>query len=32
MGRRVRILHEGEPAWGRLEGGEVVLDGGGTRL
>src|SRR5918994_1155282 len=29
MGRRVRILHEGEPAWGRLEGEEVVLDEGG---
>jgi 5-oxopent-3-ene-1,2,5-tricarboxylate decarboxylase/2-hydroxyhepta-2,4-diene-1,7-dioate isomerase len=29
MGRRVRILHDGEPAWGRLEGGEVVLEGGG---
>src|SRR5215217_28780 len=29
MGRRVRILHDGEPAWGRLEGEEVVLDGGG---
>jgi len=29
MGRRVRILHEGEPAWGRLEGEEVVLEGGG---
>jgi 5-oxopent-3-ene-1,2,5-tricarboxylate decarboxylase / 2-hydroxyhepta-2,4-diene-1,7-dioate isomerase len=28
MGRRVRIVHEGEPAWGRLEGEEVVLDGG----
>ena len=28
MGRRVRILHEGEPAWGRLEGGEIVLEGG----
>ena len=29
MGRRVRVLHEGEPAWGRLEGEEVVLEGGG---
>src|SRR5688572_27598709 len=29
MGRRVRILHEGGPAWGRLEGEEVVLEGGG---
>src|SRR5215213_3507366 len=29
MGRRVRILRDGEPAWGRLEGEEVVLDGGG---
>ncbi|CAN5810605.1 hypothetical protein BH18ACT11_BH18ACT11_07660 [soil metagenome] len=28
MGRRARILHEGEPVWGRLEGEEVVLDGG----
>ena len=26
MGRRVRILHEGGPAWGRLEGEEVVLE------
>src|ERR671929_770976 len=30
MERRVRILHEGEPAWGRLEGEEVVLEGGGS--
>jgi 5-oxopent-3-ene-1,2,5-tricarboxylate decarboxylase / 2-hydroxyhepta-2,4-diene-1,7-dioate isomerase len=29
MGLRVRILHEGGPAWGRLEGEEVVLEGGG---
>jgi 5-oxopent-3-ene-1,2,5-tricarboxylate decarboxylase / 2-hydroxyhepta-2,4-diene-1,7-dioate isomerase len=29
MGRRVRILREGGPAWGRLEGGEVILEGGG---
>ncbi|MBA2534117.1 MAG: DUF2437 domain-containing protein, partial [Rubrobacter sp.] len=29
MGRRVRILHDGEPSWGRLEGEEVVLEGGG---
>ena len=29
MGRRVRILHEGEPAWGRLDGEEVVLEEGG---
>src|SRR3712207_7160741 len=29
MGRRVRILHEGGSAWGRPEGGEVVLEGGG---
>ena len=29
MGRRVRILHEGGPAWGGLEGEEVVLEDGG---
>src|ERR687894_3300677 len=29
MGRRARILHGGEPAWGRVEGEEVVLEGGG---
>jgi 5-oxopent-3-ene-1,2,5-tricarboxylate decarboxylase/2-hydroxyhepta-2,4-diene-1,7-dioate isomerase len=26
MGRRVRILHEGEPVWGGVEGEEVVLE------
>jgi 5-oxopent-3-ene-1,2,5-tricarboxylate decarboxylase / 2-hydroxyhepta-2,4-diene-1,7-dioate isomerase len=30
--RRVRILHDGSPAWGRLDGDEVVLDDGGVRL
>src|ERR671921_2734465 len=29
MGRRVRILHGGEPAWGKVEGEEVVLEEGG---
>ena len=26
--RRVRVEHEGAPAWGRLEGGEIRLDSG----
>jgi 5-oxopent-3-ene-1,2,5-tricarboxylate decarboxylase/2-hydroxyhepta-2,4-diene-1,7-dioate isomerase len=26
--RRVRVLHEGEPAWGRRAGEEIVLDSG----
>ena len=26
--RAVRVLHDGAPAWGRLEGEEVVLDDG----
>ena len=26
--RAVRVLHDGQPAWGRLEGAEVVLDSG----
>jgi 5-oxopent-3-ene-1,2,5-tricarboxylate decarboxylase / 2-hydroxyhepta-2,4-diene-1,7-dioate isomerase len=26
--RRVRIEHDGAPAWGELRGGEVVLDSG----
>jgi 5-oxopent-3-ene-1,2,5-tricarboxylate decarboxylase/2-hydroxyhepta-2,4-diene-1,7-dioate isomerase len=30
--KRVRVLHEGVPAWGLLAAGEVVLDDGGTRL
>jgi 5-oxopent-3-ene-1,2,5-tricarboxylate decarboxylase/2-hydroxyhepta-2,4-diene-1,7-dioate isomerase len=29
--RRVRVLHAGEPAWGRREGDEIVLDAG-TRI
>jgi 5-oxopent-3-ene-1,2,5-tricarboxylate decarboxylase/2-hydroxyhepta-2,4-diene-1,7-dioate isomerase len=28
MNGRVRILHDGAPAWGRREGDEIVLDGG----
>jgi 5-oxopent-3-ene-1,2,5-tricarboxylate decarboxylase / 2-hydroxyhepta-2,4-diene-1,7-dioate isomerase len=30
--KRVRVLDRGVPAWGVLTGGEVVLDGSGTRL
>ena len=30
--KRVRVLHQGVPAWGVLTAGEVVLDGSGTRL
>ncbi|MDX6565455.1 MAG: hypothetical protein QOE10_1117, partial [Gaiellales bacterium] len=30
--RRVRVLHQGAPAWGVLAAGEVVLDDGGARL
>jgi 5-oxopent-3-ene-1,2,5-tricarboxylate decarboxylase / 2-hydroxyhepta-2,4-diene-1,7-dioate isomerase len=30
--RRVRVLHQGEPSFGVLAGGEVVLDDGGARL
>ena len=30
-GRRVRVLHDGAPAWGRREGDAIVLDDG-TRL
>jgi 5-oxopent-3-ene-1,2,5-tricarboxylate decarboxylase/2-hydroxyhepta-2,4-diene-1,7-dioate isomerase len=30
-GRRVRVLHDGAPAWGRREGDEIVL-GDGTRV
>ena len=30
--RRVRVLHQGEPAVGVLAAGEVVLDDGGARL
>ena len=26
--RRVRIDHEGSPAWGQLRDGEIVLDSG----
>ena len=26
--RAVRVMHDGAPAWGRLEGEEIVLDGG----
>ncbi|HEX2589145.1 MAG TPA: fumarylacetoacetate hydrolase family protein [Gaiellales bacterium] len=28
--RRVRVLVEGSPRWGRLDGANVVLDGGGS--
>jgi 5-oxopent-3-ene-1,2,5-tricarboxylate decarboxylase / 2-hydroxyhepta-2,4-diene-1,7-dioate isomerase len=28
--RRVRVLVEGSPHWGRLEGGTVLLEGGGS--
>jgi len=27
-GRRLRVLHDGEPAWGRREGEEILLDSG----
>ena len=30
--KRVRVLHQGVPAWGVLAAGEVVLDGSGERL
>jgi 5-oxopent-3-ene-1,2,5-tricarboxylate decarboxylase/2-hydroxyhepta-2,4-diene-1,7-dioate isomerase len=30
--KRVRVLHQGVPAWGVLTAGEVVLDGTGERL
>jgi 5-oxopent-3-ene-1,2,5-tricarboxylate decarboxylase/2-hydroxyhepta-2,4-diene-1,7-dioate isomerase len=30
--KRVRVLHQGAPAWGVLAAGEVVLDDDGTRL
>jgi 5-oxopent-3-ene-1,2,5-tricarboxylate decarboxylase/2-hydroxyhepta-2,4-diene-1,7-dioate isomerase len=30
--KRVRVSHQGVPAWGVLAAGEVVLDDGGTRL
>src|SRR4051794_4137456 len=30
-GRRVRVNHAGEPAWGRVEGAEIVLEDG-TRI
>jgi 5-oxopent-3-ene-1,2,5-tricarboxylate decarboxylase/2-hydroxyhepta-2,4-diene-1,7-dioate isomerase len=30
--RRVRVQHQGEPAWGVLSAGEIVLDEDGTRL
>jgi 5-oxopent-3-ene-1,2,5-tricarboxylate decarboxylase / 2-hydroxyhepta-2,4-diene-1,7-dioate isomerase len=30
--RRVRVLHQGAPAWGVLAAGEVVLGDGGARL
>jgi 5-oxopent-3-ene-1,2,5-tricarboxylate decarboxylase/2-hydroxyhepta-2,4-diene-1,7-dioate isomerase len=30
--KRVRVSHEGVPAWGVLAAGEVVLDDGGARL
>ncbi len=30
--KRVRVLHQGVPAWGVLDAGEVVLDEGGHRL
>jgi 5-oxopent-3-ene-1,2,5-tricarboxylate decarboxylase/2-hydroxyhepta-2,4-diene-1,7-dioate isomerase len=30
--KRVRVLHQGVPAWGVLSAGEVVLDQGGLRL
>jgi 5-oxopent-3-ene-1,2,5-tricarboxylate decarboxylase / 2-hydroxyhepta-2,4-diene-1,7-dioate isomerase len=30
--KRVRVLHQGVPAWGVLAAGEVVLDDGGRRL
>ena len=29
MSGRVRILHDGAPAWGRREDDDIVLDGGG---
>ena len=29
VGRRVRVLEGGVPAWGRLEGGEILLESGG---
>ena len=29
--RRVRIEHDGAPAWGELRDGEIVLDAGGSR-
>jgi 5-oxopent-3-ene-1,2,5-tricarboxylate decarboxylase/2-hydroxyhepta-2,4-diene-1,7-dioate isomerase len=29
MSGRVRVLHDGAPAWGRREGDEIVLEGGG---
>ncbi len=28
--KRVRVLHDGQPAWGQLSAGTVVLDGGET--
>ena len=29
--RRVRIDHDGTPAWGQLRDGEIVLDSGARR-